>query len=285
MLRYLARALSRHKADGTYEPNQERARKTVAHLPADWAAQEPERGATLEVFNLLRQGKADAACDLICTQLSSGRVKAGAVWDAIHLVAADLLFRCKTGGVAIGGVLIHAVTSTNALRCGFDRSDDDRVRLLMLLQSVGGLGNQFVLPNEKDGQLRGMNLLDLKADDTRASASITDVFAMLPDKTKGPSPEEAEGYRKVSDEACRRSFATLQTSANQMAFKQAARSLLCVKATRATRTTSSIPWRHSKTRPWRMPSAPLPSGVVGPCAPRYRQRDSTALVQSRKALM
>ncbi len=109
--------------------------KTVAKLPADWAAKEPERGATLEVFNLLRQGETDAVCDLICTQLSSGRVKAGAVWDAIHLVAADLLFRYKTGGVAIGGYLIHAVTSTNALRCGFECSDDDRVRLLMLLQS------------------------------------------------------------------------------------------------------------------------------------------------------
>ncbi len=151
------------------------------------------RGATLEVFHLLRQGKTDAVCDLICTQLSSGRVKAGAVWDAVHLVAADLLFRYKTGGRAIGGVLIHAVTSTNALRCGFDCCGDDRVRLLMLLQSVGGLGNQFVVPNEKDGQLRDINLLDLKADDTNAAASIADVFATLPNKTKDPSPEEAEG--------------------------------------------------------------------------------------------
>jgi hypothetical protein len=284
VLRYLARALSTQKPDRTYEPNQERARKTVAHLPADWAAKDPERGATLEVFELLRQGETDAVCDLICTQLSSGRVKAGAVWDAVHLAAADLLFRYKTGGVAIGGVLIHAVTSTNALRCGFDCSDDDRVRLLMLLQSVGGLGNQFVLPNEKDGQLRGMNLLDLKADDTRASASISDVFAMLPNKTKDPSHEEAERYRQASDEACRMSFALLQTPANQVAFKQAARSLLCLKATRdphdfkyPVAAFEDATLANAEWRPYLLASSV--HALHGTAS-----ADSTALVQARKAL-
>ena len=102
----------------------------------------------------------------------------------------------------------------------------------MLLQSVGGLGNQFILPNEKDGQLRDINLLDLKADDTKAKASIAEVFAMLPNKTKDPRPEEAEAYRMVSDLACKLSFASLRTPADLVAFKQAARSLLCVKATR-----------------------------------------------------
>ena len=102
----------------------------------------------------------------------------------------------------------------------------------MLLQSVGGLGNQFILPNEKDGQLRDINLLDLKADDTKAKASIAEVFAMLPNKTKDPRPEEAEAYRLVSDLACKLSFASLRTPADLVAFKQAARSLLCVKATR-----------------------------------------------------
>ena len=194
VLRYLAHPFQT-RGGRDVRPNQERASKTLPRLPADWAANEPDRGATLELFHLLRQGKTDAVCDLICTQLSSGRVKAGAVWDAVHLVAADLLFRYKTGGRAIGGVLIHAVTSTNALRCGFDCCGDDRVRLLILLQGVAGLGNQFVLPDERDGQLRDKNLLDLKADETRA-ASIADVFAMLPNKTSDPSPEGARPIGK-----------------------------------------------------------------------------------------
>src|SRR5262249_10956164 len=78
----------------------------------------------------------------------------------------------------------------------------------------------------------GMNLLDLNADDTKASARIADVFAMLPNKTKDPSPEAAEAYRKASDEACKMSFALLQKSDNLVAFEQTARRLLCVKATR-----------------------------------------------------
>jgi hypothetical protein len=143
----------------------------------------------------------------------------------------------------------------------------------MLLQSVGGLGDQFVLANEKEGQLREMNLLDLKADDTKASASIADVFAMLPNKTVDPSPEGAEAYRKVSDEACKMGFALLQNSANQAAFKRTARSLLCVKATR---TTSSIQWRHSKTPPWRMRSG----GRI--CWPRRSMRSTVRQAPTRQ---
>ena len=43
-------------------------------------------------------------------------MKAGAVWDAISLAAVDTIFRFKTGGEVIGGVQVHAVTTTNAMR-------------------------------------------------------------------------------------------------------------------------------------------------------------------------
>jgi hypothetical protein len=284
VLRYLARNLSQHPADRTYEPNLERARKALSRLPAGWASNEPNRDTTLEVFHLLRQGKTDAVCDLICAQLSSGKVKAGAMWDAVHLVAADLLFRYKKGGIAIGGYLIHAVTSTNALRFGFDCCVDDRTRLLMLLQSVGGVGDQFVLPNENEGQLRGMSLLDLKADDAKAPNSIVDVFAMLPNKTRDPSPKEAEAYRKASDEACKMSFALLQTPANLVAFKQTARSLLCVKATRdphdlkyPVAAFEDMALANSEWRPYLLASSV--HALHGTAS-----SDSTVLIQARKAL-
>ena len=284
VLRYLARSLSSHAADGTYEPNRERASKALPGLPADWASNEPNRGATLEVFQLLRRGRTDDTCDLVCSQLSSGRIKAGAAWDSVHLVAADLLYRYKTGGQAIGGVLIHAVTSTNALRFGFDCCDDDRVRLLMLLQAIGGLSCQFILPNEEAGQLREMSLLDLKADDACAPLAITDLFAMLPDKTREPSREGSEAYRKSSDEACRRSFAALQTPASHPAFMQAARSLICVKATRdphdlkypvAAFEDTSV--ANAEWRPYLLASSV--HALHGTAS-----EDSAALVQARKAL-
>ncbi|MEX2139119.1 MAG: hypothetical protein WD894_07660 [Pirellulales bacterium] len=231
VLRYLARYFAGDKADRTYEPNRERIRKTLPALPADWAVNEPNRGVTLEVYDLLRQGNTDATCDLFCTQLASGEAKAGAMWDAIHLVAADLLFRYKTGGSTIRGYLIHAVTSTNALRFGFDCTRDDRARLLLLLQGAGVLGDLFVETGHKEGQLRAMNLLDLKAAPDRITAAIADVFEMLPKQANVYPPDESNGQRAASDEACRISFAQLQASANILEFKRTARSLLCVKAT------------------------------------------------------
>jgi hypothetical protein len=234
VLRYLARvfALPDHEADRTYEPNRERVRAALPTLPADWAVDEPDRGATLEIFGVLRRGDTDAACDLIGAQLASGRVKAGAAWDAIHLVAAEVLVRYRRGGTPIGGSMIHSVTSTNALRCGFQAGGDDRVRLWMLLQAAGVLGDLFVAHNQEAGEFRDVSLLDLKADVAAAPAGLADIFAMLPNKTKDPSPAEADAYRSASDAASRAAFALLQAPAHAVEFARVARGLLCAKATR-----------------------------------------------------
>jgi hypothetical protein len=229
VLRYLARSFASNESDRTYLPNGERVKKTLLSLRAGWTAPEPSRGATLELYATLREGRTDDACDLACAQLSRG-VRAGAVWDAIHLVAGDLLFRYRTGGTVVGSYLVHAVTSTNALRCGFDSSGEDPTRLLLLLQAVAVLGDLFVTTGAREDQLRGMNLLDLKAG-LPAAVALDEVFAMLPGKTGVPSAEYPESARRSSDEASRSSFALIQEPAAQAAFRQAARSLLCVKAT------------------------------------------------------
>jgi hypothetical protein len=116
VLRYTTRLLGRLKPDRTFTPNLQRVHKTVPDLPTDWASNEYSHEATLEIYKLLREGNADATCDLICSQLSSGKVKAGTMWDAIHLVAADLVFRYKIGGVRIGGSLIHTISSIRQRR-------------------------------------------------------------------------------------------------------------------------------------------------------------------------
>jgi hypothetical protein len=233
VLRYLTRYFAGDNGDRTYTPNQQRVRKTLPTLQSDWAAHEPNQKPTLEVYELLRKGETDASCDLVCAQLASGKVQAGAIWDAVHLVAADLLFRYKTGGSLIGGYLIHAVTSTNALRFAFNCASDDRARLLNLLQSVGLLGDLFVVTGRKEGQLREMNLLDLKADghNHAGKAGVADIFAMLPKKENVYPPNQSNGDRAASDKACQLSFAQLQVSANVPEFKRTARSLLCLKAT------------------------------------------------------
>ncbi len=68
------------------------------------------------------------------------------------------------------------------------------------------------------------------------------------------------------------SFALLQTSANLVAFMQAARSPLCVKATRRPARPQVSRGGIRRHEPGECGVAPLPSGLVGPCAPRYCER-------------
>jgi hypothetical protein len=231
VLRYVARYLN-FEADSTYGPNRERVAASLPNLPADWAIKKPDREATLHLYHLLRDGRSDEASDLIISQLESDQVKAGAVWDAVHLVAADLLFRYKTGGGPIGGMLIHAVTTTNALRFGFDCSGDDKARLLMLLQSVAALHDAFIRTAEKEDQLRAMNLLDLTAHEADDTIEVAEVFSMLPVKANPSNSyiRHSADERSESDEACKRAFTLLQDTSTFGSFMRTARSLMCIKA-------------------------------------------------------
>ena len=230
VLRYLAGALATNDSDRTYAPNLARIERLLPTLPADWASTTGRsRAAALDLYNLMRHGDANATCDFICAQLSSAKAKAGTIWDAIHLVAADLLVRYKTGGTPVGGMLIHAVTSTNALRFGFECSPDPRARLLMTLQAAAALGEIFIRPAQKENELRNLNLLDLKPDGD-PTTSAADVFAVLPFKgdlytQKHPSERDA------SDAACRAAFTLLSEPKNEKSFCETARTFLCTKAT------------------------------------------------------
>ncbi len=222
VLQYLAAAFALHESDNSFDPNRELVEKTLPRLPADWAMGKIDRGATLDLFAVLRQGNWRVLCDLVCSNLIAGKLNAHAAWDAIHLTAADLLFRCKTGGSPIGGVLVHAVTATDALRFGFDCTGSDRVRLLLLLQAVAMLDQTFIAPTERDDELRDMNLLDLDRSAIRQVKSVADVFELLPRKDYlyvQKSPDE----RTASDQACAAAFSLLQNPATVKQFLQTAR--------------------------------------------------------------
>jgi hypothetical protein len=229
VLQYLARAFAQHDSDASYQPNRQLVEKTLPQLPANWTAGKADRGATLDLYLLLRQGDWNTACKLICSQLVSSKLTAHCAWDAIHLAAADLLCRYKTGGTAIGGVLVHAVTATDALRFGFDCTGNERARLLMLLQAVAMLDETFIAPAKRDGELRDMNLLELDKTADGKPKSVADVFELLPHKDflyEQKSPDE----RTASDQACAGAFALLQNPATANQFLQTARGLMCVKA-------------------------------------------------------
>ena len=227
-LRYVTRYIGGYKGDKTYAPNLERVKQTLSRLPVDWTSAESYRAATLELYNLLRAGNADESCDLICSQLLSKRVKVGSVWDAISLAAADTVYRHKTGGAMLGAQ-IHAITTTNALRYGFNLVDDPQMKLVNLLQGAGVICDFYVRHVSKEGNLRDTSLLDLKNSAGKTKGTIRDVFELLPFKAKAYFGENAD-ERAASDEACRMAFNLLGDANNHAAFMQTARSFLCVKA-------------------------------------------------------
>jgi len=229
-LRYMTRQLSQKGGDRTYAPNVVRAGKTLANLPADWAANDHIRSATLGLYGLLREGDTAAACDLICSVLSSGQAKAGSLWDAVSLAAADAIFRYRTGGSAIGGSLVHVVTSTNALRFGFNLVQEPRTRLLALLQAAGVTADFFVRRAGENGQLRSINMIeDLQEVEAQAGGTYREVFEMLPRKSD-TYIQKSSDERAASDQACRMAFSLLREPTSHRVFRQAARSLLCMKA-------------------------------------------------------
>jgi len=231
VLRYLATSFSGDEADRCYQVNRERAAQAVGNLPASWAKRTPARFATLEVYRQLREGHTDATLEHVNGELVAGRVSAGAIWDAIHLAAADLLFRYRTGGLTIGGFLIHSVTGTNALRYGFETCADDRVRFLLLLQAIPLIGDLFIHEGRKEDDLRPLDLAELQVSASGKRLSMDDIFAILPTKMAEPREDDRGASRDRSDEACRAAFALLQSEDGQAHFQQYARSLLCRKAT------------------------------------------------------
>src|SRR5262245_29326973 len=165
ILRVVVTSIIGDKKDLTlqpYETNSERVRKAISTLPADWAQPGGDPGFVRELLALWREStavprsesprkgefpgavdsrmtahavkKREAACELVATHLAEGKVRAGAVWDAVHLAAGEMIM-CAQKGPEPG----HAHTASNALHYAFHASGDVQTRLLILLQAVGWL--------------------------------------------------------------------------------------------------------------------------------------------------
>ncbi len=74
-----------------YVANRERVEKATGKLPAAWAEDGGNPGLTKDLLALIRERKMDEACELALTQLLEGKAKGGAVWDAVHLAAGEMI--------------------------------------------------------------------------------------------------------------------------------------------------------------------------------------------------
>src|SRR5262245_38923769 len=227
---YLLRA---ERPDPYWLASAARADRHLDRLPPTWAAGRADPAATRELFSLLREGKAEPACDLAIEQLLRG-VGARAHWDAVHLAAAELMVRHQSGW-GLASRPLHANTSTNALHYAFRTCTTPRTRLLALLQAVAWAAGRT---RGDLADLRDVKIAELSAAKVpaRAEDAVAEVFALLPSRTyrwdaEGKKAVLGYGKREEADEACRKVFVLVRERPEVVPqLVQAAHSWLCRKA-------------------------------------------------------
>ncbi len=127
-------------ADQTYLSNLKFAREVLkqgadAGVSAKWRYEWIQPGSqpqqVMELLGGMRELEPEACCRLVRERLGRGDCRAQAVWDAVHLMAAELMVRQP------GIYGIHTVTSANALHYAYRSAAYPVTRLLLVLQAVG----------------------------------------------------------------------------------------------------------------------------------------------------
>lgn len=225
------------RPDRYYRPNLARVEQTLEKLPGGWEVGRADRGATLEVFALLRQGQSEKACDLAVDQLSRG-CGAQPLWDALHVAAAELLILHPSGS-GMAGRPLHLNTTVNALRFAFNASSAPRVRLLILLQATAWVAD-FIRVHLGDKAVNDSKLIDLAGAQAPASASeaVEEVFELLPPHTYSFDSKTKTGTghtlvnRAARTDLGRKIFALVDRDPDAAAlYMQTARDWLSAKAT------------------------------------------------------
>lgn len=162
-----------------YAANVERVEAVGRRLPGDWTRAGGHASATREVLEILRRGEFSRAIGRSLELLEQGTVGAGAIWDAAHLAAGELMMRQP------GIYGIHTVTSLNALRYAYEMSADRQTRLLLLLQGMGWMGQFANFMGKAQGglgptQITDLPMAELPADSTAALQSIFETLAKEP---------------------------------------------------------------------------------------------------------
>ena len=107
------------------------------------------------------------------------------IWDAVHLAGCELRMRVSGGASIIG---VHAVTSCNGLYHAYLSASDPAVRLLILLQSVGWMGQFRIWAETRKDNVRPLSIEDLKpsATEVNSESALADVF-----KTDGSNLDDS----------------------------------------------------------------------------------------------
>jgi hypothetical protein len=161
--------------DQSFLLNQELARKTIGKLPGDWAAGKAEAPATRRLLDAFRTASVQESCTTAVNELQAGGATAQCIWDAVHLLAGELMMRQP------GIYGIHTVTSVNGLRYAYEMAGDPEIRLLLLLQGIGWMGQFQRFMGGRNGGLQDVRITELKpaAIPDRPAAAADEILSLV----------------------------------------------------------------------------------------------------------
>lgn len=202
-----------------YPANLERVKRAVSQLPGDWAGNAANAGLTITLLGLFREGKGNEACDLAAQHLRTGEAQAGAIWDAVHLAAGELVLSSKpfVSHQQTNGDALHANTAANALHYAFRASTVAETRLLLTLQALAWMSLYRDLTKNKKLLNEEIRITALGGAELPASPEAA-IDQILASRTTKPL------------EAARLAFAFEQRHGGDEPLLQAARRLLPLKA-------------------------------------------------------
>jgi hypothetical protein len=169
------RAMARYLAgksewqESWYIPGLLRCKREIEALPASWAETNGDAGMTRELLAVMREKDADGAFQLALRNLAGGKIRAGAVWDAVHLAAGEAYIR----GDTTNG--LHSNTGLNALHYAFRASGDRDIRLQSLMRAVSWLCqpiSAYPTTDTKAFRITEMVPADIPADAEEAADAI-----------------------------------------------------------------------------------------------------------------
>jgi hypothetical protein len=164
--------------DQCYAGNLKLAGNSLARLDNAWAARPAEPEVTKNIVKEIRTASPEAVCAAVTERLVKGSAGPATVWDAVHLASAELRMRASGGASIVG---IHAVTACNGLHHAYVAASDPAVRLLVLLQAVGWMGQFRTWAETRKDGIRDYAITDMEpsADDVKSEDANADVFANL----------------------------------------------------------------------------------------------------------
>ena len=207
--------------DQCHRENDELVRSHANALPPNWADNSiagaevsADRETAEALLAPIRAANASGACRDALTLLSESKARAGAIWDIVHLAAAEFMLRRRGFGA------VHAVTSVNALHFAFRMARSTETRLFLLLQAVGWMAHFAREIRLADDPGAGPSILELSAPNAR-----------IPDDPTATAESIVSATATAPNDAARAAFAYARRHPNHPALFSAARRLVFTRAT------------------------------------------------------